>query len=270
MRNSCKKQYSMWYIALQFLFLATLGCDSSPTGRWSPEDFFDDADVIVLVRSANSGDLEKLDELVGKGVDVNKTGKDNMTPLLFSMWAKNKKGFKRLLEHGADPNIQIDDGDSVTSLSALSVDDSDWLKMVLEHGADVDLVDTRDDIEFFRNRTPIFSAVRSGNITNLRMLIDAGADLDHQDASGSTAAMIAAGRRWYIAVWELLESDADCRLVDEHGHDLAFYSLDYSVDSTQFPETSRYREKVIALLRKRGIDIEAMKRRVAEHNRIPD
>ena len=53
--------------------------------------------------------------------------------------------------------------------------------MVLEHGGDPDLIDTKGSTESRKNITPLFTAIRSRNLKNVKLLIDAGSKIDHQN-----------------------------------------------------------------------------------------
>ena len=245
-------------LAMAFILPGCGGC-----GKASPKDFFTDSDVIALAKAAAKGDIETIDRLIEKGVDVNAKGKDNVTPLLFALKGKNKKGFLRLLEHGADPNIQNERGDSVMSLACLAKDDSDWLKMVLKHKGNPNLVDPVAIIG--GDETPLFHAVDGRNIKNMELLIEAGANLNHQDKSNYTPSMYAAGNRQYKMVYLLLQKGADWRLVNKHGQDLAFTCMSYKVMQNDFPEVYRYQEKVLDFLRQKGVDLEEAQRKVDKH-----
>jgi len=122
---------------LIFFSVALFGCSKGPTGRWEPRDFFTDPNVIALALASERGEVKEIDRLVSLGTDVNARGKDGITPLFLAMWAKNKAGFLRLLERGADPNLQLSGspgaGSSIMSVSALVENDSDWLEIVLKH-----------------------------------------------------------------------------------------------------------------------------------------
>jgi hypothetical protein len=232
----------------------------SPTGRWRPKDFFADADVVALVLAAEQGNVQEIDRLVKRGVDVNAKGKDGMTPLLWSLWAKNKQGFQRLLERGANPNIQIAGGQSVTSYSAGTPLDTYWLEMALKHGGNPNLVNASDD-----NNTPIIDAIRSHKKKNLDLIIKAGADINHQDSTGNTPMMYAAMMNWFDSVYYLLEAGADYRLKDRYGYSLADEVVDSSVDPKS--DAGRYRRRIAAFLEKNGIDLEPIKKRVLDRDR---
>lgn len=242
-------------------YLAAFQKVTSPTQHGDPKEFFSDPDVASLALAAENGDVEEIERLVVSGIDVNGEGTDGLTPLMWAMLANQKKSFRRLLELGADPNAQVDKGDwsfsrgdSPMSLAARLEDDPEWLKMALAHGGKVDLANPTDSI-LVGKKTPLFNAVASHNLTNLKLLIEAGANLNHRDATGSTATMKAASARWYEAVYLLLQSGADFRIEDNYGNHLAVTCLEHKVDRHASLEAFAYREKVLAFLTDNGVDL---------------
>ncbi len=260
---------SVYFIAalLGLLGSACVGC--GPTGHWRPRDFYSDPDVIALVQAAEKGDRDAIDRLVSRGVNVNAEGKDGMTPLLWAMWAKNKQGFLCLLEHGADPNRQIhfagptrnpDEGFSVTNYAARAENDSEWLELVLKHGANPNLI--MPDVA---KTTPIFDAIDSRKIEHVKMLIKAGADLNYQTALGTTPAMYAALNRWFNAEYLFLDAGADYRIKDKDGRDLVYYMTQARPDQL-LPDTLHARDKVCKFLEEKGVDVKPLKDQAAEFN----
>src|SRR5215471_13824001 len=74
---------------------------------WKAEDYFTDPQVIALCKAIQANDLTEMDRLITAGANVNAKGKDNMTPLLWAFPDNKLDRFKKLLEHGADPNVAI-------------------------------------------------------------------------------------------------------------------------------------------------------------------
>lgn len=186
---------------------------------WHAEDYFDDPKVVALCEAIEKEDLAEIDRLVADGADVNAVGKGKMTPLLWAFPENKPEVFKRILEHGANPNVYVEDdfgtqmsgivpGDSVTHLAAETWFPN-YFKYVMQHGGDPNLVDPQ------YNETPLFSVIK-GHCTNkpeaVQLLIDAGADLN--DArSGATPAMAAVS--WfgqYGLALQLLEAKADHKI----------------------------------------------------------
>ena len=59
---------------------------------------------------------ETIKKLIDLGSDVNAQGDDGMTCLHKSIWVESKEIFKVLLENGADPEIEDEDGDTPRGL----------------------------------------------------------------------------------------------------------------------------------------------------------
>ena len=81
------------------------GCAYSPTrkvgyggDKWSLADVFPAGPNRELAAAAASGDLAGIDRALKAGADVNFRGANGFTPLWWSAWDQNLKGFTRLLE----------------------------------------------------------------------------------------------------------------------------------------------------------------------------
>jgi len=255
---------------LPLLAFAIFGCSGdhpgSRIGRTVPGDVFTDPGVRSLADAAGTGDVKEIDRLVAAGVDVNATGKQGMTPLVWAMAARNREGFLRLLERGADPNRQHPDidlggGSSVTSMAASSKIDSFFLKAALEHGANPNLVEpTGNRAQPEERTTPLHRAISSRRVENLDLLIRAGADLNHKGGHfGATPLVDAAAVNWYEGVYRLLEAGADYRIKTDAGTDLADLAVDEPIPYAL--ETRRWKDKVLDFLEKKGADLAAARKK---------
>lgn len=170
--------------AIAALLIAAVGCgrvaqvlpapNSHEKVGWKTEDYFDDPQVVALCKAIEANDLAEIDRLVAAGADVNAQGKGKMTPLLWAFPDNKLMRFKRLLEHGADPNVVVEDefntrgvvmpGDSVTHMAASSYYPG-YFEAVFAHGGDPNLKRTSvlgmDD-------TPLFSSSSGRAVTPLR------------------------------------------------------------------------------------------------------
>jgi ankyrin repeat protein len=182
-----------------------------------------------LASTVQKGDVASIDRLVAKGVDVNAKGRMGMmTPLFWAIQTGSKVGFRRLLDLRANPD-QTAIGDlaaaGVASWSvmilAIESDDRDWLEMLLRHGANPNLV-AGHHVDFGNSAgfTPIFYAITQADRKKIEMLLAHGALLDHQDESGNTPVMYAAGRGYYEIVAQLLRAGANCRVRNNAGETL--------------------------------------------------
>ncbi|MCA9122367.1 MAG: ankyrin repeat domain-containing protein [Planctomycetaceae bacterium] len=183
--------------------------------RWIPENYFSDEKVIALCHAIEADDLKEIDRLVAAGADVNAKGKGNMTPLLWAFPDNKPERFKRLLEHGADPNVMVTDdfntrsaikaGDSITHMSARTWF-PDHFKYVMQHGGDANLVHPEYE------STPLFSVIEGSGRNKeerVRLLIEKGADLNRKSLGATPAMQAVSWFGQYRIALMLLEAGAD-------------------------------------------------------------
>jgi len=186
--------------------------------QWKAEDYFDDAQVIALCKAIEKNDIAEIDRLVTAGANVNAQGKGKMTPLLWAFPDNKLERFKRLLEHGADPNVMVESdfntravimsGDSVTHM-ACATEFPGYFEAVFAHGGDPNMLKSTKRA---RNQTPIFTTLQGRapeKIKKVKFLIDQGVDLNHIDGMGYTPAMGALGQ--FNLARMILEAGADPR-----------------------------------------------------------
>jgi len=122
---------------------------------WKAEDYFADPKAIALCHAIEANDLDEMDRLIAAGADVNAEGKDGMTLLLWAFPDNKLDRFKKLLEHGADPNVVTKSdfnthggfhrggGDSVTHM-ACRTEFAGYFEAVFDHGGDPNLIRDSD------------------------------------------------------------------------------------------------------------------------------
>lgn len=168
----------------------------------------------VLITAAARGDLQLVNLFLTRGVDVNVKDKRGYTALSHAMeamyedvveallnrpeldpncrglngrpallayvWRDNKDRVEKLLAHGADVNIQDNDGDTALH-GAAENGDYEIIEMLLDKGANPNA----------RNKqggTPLMWAAVFGNPEAARLLLNRGADPTMKDNDGITAA----------------------------------------------------------------------------------
>lgn len=198
--------------------LAIIARQSTPhrTDTLAAEELFYDSDALRMAKAAEVGDISTLETLLNKGVDVNTVARGNATILSRAFFAKNKDAYLYLLNHNADPNVTNSWGNCVTNLAARE-EDPFWLKEVLDHGGNVNVV---SDGNSLGTRTPIFYALSQSRIENVRLLIEHSANLNFQDEVGDFPMYYAAQKQDYDIVLLLLRAGADYRLANKWGHTL--------------------------------------------------
>ena len=209
----------------------------------SLETMFRDERVRLLAAAAGKGKLAKIERLVAEGVDVNSRGTQNATPLFWAM--RNLKGFTKLLQLGADPNVVFGDGGTVMHWAAMN-EDTAFLRVALQYGGDPNLV-----AGMFMY-TPLFEAIGM-NDEAVEILLDAGASMDARTASGQTPLTVAAGIGRFDVVYLLLSRGADYALTDN----TEFNLVDIIADNQGafVPGHELWMNRVIDWLRERGVEV---------------
>jgi ankyrin repeat protein len=234
------------------LTLPITGCfqnDGTVVGKYPISYFYDDLQMQKLAAAAARGDVKAIDQMVSKGAEVNRPGKEGMTPLLWAFGAHNEKGFLRLLEHGANPNAPIDHGGSVMNLAVTDKNPA-FLKMALEHGGDPNWTDPQN------GRPIIFSTINPYYREPIKLLIAAGSDLNIRDKGfpfHNTPLHTAASLNQYDIVYMLLKAGADYTLTNSNGRTMVEYLQNprVSKDFKLYP----WRIKSIEWLREHGVEV---------------
>ena len=219
----------------------------------SLKDMFADPQVRALARAAGKGRVKKIDKLVASGVDINATGALGATPLFWAF--RNYKGFKRLLELGADPDVMYEDGGGIVIWAVEKP--SKFLKLLIEYKADLDAINPHERTD---HETPLMAALLYKKDNNVRTLLDAGADVNIVNKLGITAYSEAAMTGKFKHVYDMLLLGADhtvgfrerpFRLVIAHGERVL---LDAARDSA-YVENLHYLEKVKMFLANKGVNV---------------
>lgn len=209
-----------------------------------------------LIQAADKGQLKIVKFLVEKGVDVDATTVDGVTPLMYASQNGNTEIIEYLISQGADVNATPDN--NVTALiGAVRTGHYEAAEMLLEAGAKVDakdeleltslmhasaynypeiadlLIEKGADTEagdWFGTR-PLMMAVYYDCYETTQVLVARGADLNARDTFGFTALMIAAQHADYDMAWLLLDKGADPRLRNKGGlHAIALATLSQDED----------------------------------------
>ncbi len=279
MRTAVLRTNSMFIAGVTIgLFLAIAGrIANAEDGTATNENYLDlkvatscfaDGKVAALAVAAARGDLKRIDDLVAQGVNPNAQAKTGMTPLIWAIQAKNKAGFRRLLLRGGRPDYVAEGTDfdgfphpvprSLIGCAAGDMSDSEWLEILLKHGANPNLVRPKiggeNTTDYSEGTTPIFAAIDSRRMKNLDLLIKAGADVNHQDNFGNTPILHAAWGRFDV-VLRLLEAGADYRIRNNDGEDLAYTAALFNAPGGDASVSGRDCKKVIAFLERKGVDM---------------
>lgn len=205
-------------------------------------ELFLDSETRNLAIAAGRGDVDYIQRFVDKGGDVNSIGVMGATPLYWALRKESIVGFRKLLELGATPNAQFDDGGSIIRWATRD-SNIEFLKLALEFGADPN---QRSSIA---NETPLFQTLyyrdEYGELAAMRLLLKYGADPNAQNNRGVPMIIIAANSSRFDAVYELLSSGADPTLQDNDGYSFIDFIRDKKSQDFGSKEISSWFDKCV-------------------------
>jgi ankyrin repeat protein len=168
-----------------------------------------------LFAAAAKGDAAAIARLASAGEKVNAKDGRGRTPLHVAAFMKQRDAMKALVDAGAEPNaLDADRYDAVTI--AAVADDPATMGAALELGNRATNVTSRYD------GTALIAAAHLGHVEVVRMLIKAGAPLDHVNNLGWTALIESivlgdGGTRHTATLAALVEAGANVDIADRQG-----------------------------------------------------
>lgn len=196
-------------------------------------------------------DMDMVTALLARGADLNLRDKDGETALHYAVSFDHLELAQTLLNAGADPNIpnttlaektnpndpdRYLDNETVLIIAVKRDHDGDFIKTLLDAGADVNAQDIDE-------KTALMYAAEFGLLNAVTVLLAGGADVDAQDKEGKTALMRAIGEL-YLDVdvaTALLAGGADPNVRDVDNWTALHYavSMDYPTILAQLLEDER-------------------------------
>jgi uncharacterized protein len=184
--------------------------------------------------------------------------------LNWSVYRDDLEATKILAEHGANPNLKDNDSTSAFINAAAKLQSSEYLKVLLKHGGNVNAIADVDKPEDLR--TPLIAAAQA-RLESVQMLVNAGAKVNyiHRSRRGNIggeniqSALIYACMLSRIDIVEYLifEIKADFNYVfstSMHGepHSILFYlrRMTFPIDSQEH----QVKMKVVEFLKTQGLD----------------
>jgi ankyrin repeat protein len=211
-------------------------------------------DLWEAVRAQKVEDIRRYAEHGGTVDGMNFGG---LTPLMYALENNLPSSYEELLKHGADPNIPTRDGRTVTAWAAMKKDDTTWLRLALEDGADPNLVSKSRASKF--KRPPLRFATTTGSLGHAKLLVDHGADVNFLGPTQQRPLICAAGSGRYDVVLLLLEAGADFNAKDTKP--FSFLDAVQRIRSNRelqlhMPEMRQQFEKVEAWLEENGVNLD--------------
>ena len=220
-----------------------------------PGEFSADPRQRRLASAVEDGDDVAIAAALAEGADVNCSGTAGFRLLFWAMARGNAKGFETLLKHGArldadyrEPEYLPDRSYRETVLErAIAFPDATFLEAALRQGLDPNHEPHPED-----GRTLLFIAGYKRSLPAIKALLAAGAEINHQEASGYTPLMEAMMGCNYNAAWLLLQRGADPGIRDDMGHDFVWGLKEFGSRGVR-PDHRESFEQIVTELVNRGL-----------------
>jgi hypothetical protein len=173
---------------------------------WEPKMFFEQPDMIAACQAVQDKSMDRLQQMQANGFDWNAQGKGGTTILFWALLAEDFSIYEQLLKWGADPNIKItiadsvrlgafkeyvDEGDTVFAITSRLIYRQHWFEATLTYGGDSHFVGKRFRSSLIHELLLQQGQLMDDGLRPLKMLIDAGADLNHIDENGWSPVILA-------------------------------------------------------------------------------
>src|SRR4029077_16003640 len=146
----------------------------------------------LVMTAARTGAADIVEQLLAKGADPNRQAARGQTALMWAIAQRHPAVVKVLLAHGADVHARTSVWTAVKKTDSDQASHPDYTVHVKEGG-----------------ETALHFAARAGDVEAARLLVDAGANVNDQSASGISATVLAAHSNHDDVVALLLERGAD-------------------------------------------------------------
>lgn len=183
---------------------------SETPGATSPR--VDDA---ALIPAAERGDTRAVGRLLERGADVNVRDGSGATPLMAAARQNRLEVARRLIEAGANVDAQDDAGQNAYLIVAAE-GYLEFLQLLIQNGVDLSITDNEGG-------TGLIHAADAGRVDIIRVLLDAGVDdVNQVNTYGWTALLEAiilgdGGPRYTEIVRLLVDAGADVNIADSEG-----------------------------------------------------
>lgn len=169
----------------------------------------------TIFAASARGEAKRIEALVAKGERVDVRDGYGRTPLHVAAYGGHHEAMRALVRAGADPNALEYDRYDIVTIAAVA-NDIPTLKVSLAIGGSAKNITSRYD------GTALIAAAHLGHVEVVRILIRAGAPLDHVNNLGWTAVIESiilgdGGPRHTETLRALIEAGANVNLPDRQG-----------------------------------------------------
>ena len=193
-----------------------------------------------LSQAAIIGNTAVIEALLDAGAEADERGADDQTALMIIARTPNVSAAKALVDAGADVNNTEKWRGQTALMWAAAQQQPDMVKFLIEQGADLDAqslpnnwerqvtAEPRMKILPPGGMTPLLYATREGCTECVRLLIEAGAQLNKADPEGVTPLVMAGLNARWDSMKLLLEAGANPDKWDIYGRNPLYMVVDYS------------------------------------------
>lgn len=169
-----------------------------------------------LIISVEEGHINVAEILLNFGIRIDYRDKSGKTALIHATILRNRDMVTFLLSRGADINIKVANNSSL--MYAISNQDIEMVKLLLENKADV-------DFENSNRITPLIKATKKWNIDILKLLLETGIDINFKNSSGVTPLMCISNLQNKKEIDFFIEKSANFDARDNKGKTVLMYAL---------------------------------------------
>jgi len=136
----------------------------------------------LLFRASSKGDVDEVKRLLDRGTNVDAREENGETPLMYAAVEDRTEIVEILLDRGSDINAASLNGETALT-KAVIVSRYNAVSRLLTRGADIE----KDN--------PLMYAAGGGDVKMIKLLLEAGANINAQNREGDTALTAAVSRR---------------------------------------------------------------------------
>jgi len=211
------KIFLILFVCLVFIIAVFLYVSMNSDSHDNPDKLlgvdvrlFMDTEAWPLAEAIDEEDVEEMERLISENKNLLNFKEPTYRQTLL-MWAVNAEKYnaaKKLLELGADPNICSEyDGDNALMFAADNWEDTRYLKLLLSYGANPN--DTSGKA-YGREITPLMMAVTNSNLENVKLLVEAGANINYRsEVAGSVLQKAALMSQVYNVKYLLIDKSCE-------------------------------------------------------------
>lgn len=242
---------SLYYVIIIFLLLSScreIIVDKTRLKGWDYR-LFQETPAWELAKAVQDGRVSRIKSIIQEDSTLINYQEPRFgeTLLMLAIWNDDYKSFITLLENNANVNIyDTYDGTSAIILTCEYNLGKKYVEKLLEYGANPNDIEIGDRRKGNSTRyTPLRGAARRGDIESVKILLRAGADVNHYDEFGACALGEALIQEHYKVVLVLLEYGADfTHSIGKYANDSLMYPIEVMRRDLFTLGSEKHREKM--------------------------